>query len=130
MSIKSAAPSIDSLERASKKLSKEQNKQNLEKINWRIGENKLEKRSHEWVIYSKSKMLTIFLFSEIEAVCSRLDRLERALSRGYVGTRGDVFNSHTYEFFLCTFCQVSGVSNDQVFSTTIPTISSCHDSLT
>ena len=29
--------------------SSKKNKQNLEKINWRIGENKLEKRSHEWV---------------------------------------------------------------------------------
>ena len=44
MSIQSSASSIDSLERASKKLSKKQNKQNLEKINWRIGENKFEKR--------------------------------------------------------------------------------------
>jgi hypothetical protein len=32
---------------ASKKLSKKQNRQNLEKINWRIGENKFEKRSYE-----------------------------------------------------------------------------------
>ena len=44
MSNQTAAPSIDSLERASKKSSKKQNKQNLEKINWRIGENKFEKR--------------------------------------------------------------------------------------
>ena len=28
-----------------------ENKQNLEKENWRIGENKLEKRSHEQVIH-------------------------------------------------------------------------------
>ena len=31
--------------------SKKKDKQNLEKINWRIGENKFEKRSHEWVMY-------------------------------------------------------------------------------
>ena len=42
-----------SLEPTLKKSSK---KQNLEKINWRIGENKFEKRSHEWVIYSVSKL--------------------------------------------------------------------------
>jgi hypothetical protein len=47
LSNQSAAPSIDSLERASKESSKKQNKQNLEKINWRIGENKLEKKFHE-----------------------------------------------------------------------------------
>ena len=29
---------------------KKTNKQNLEKINWRIVENKYEKRSHEWVV--------------------------------------------------------------------------------
>ena len=29
--------------------SKKINKQNLEEINWRIGENNFEKRSHEWV---------------------------------------------------------------------------------
>ena len=39
--IKSRA--IDSLEYASKKSSRKQTKQNLEKINWRIGENRFEK---------------------------------------------------------------------------------------
>ena len=50
LSNQSAVPSIDSVERAWKKLSKKQNKQNLKKINSRIGENKFEKRSHEWII--------------------------------------------------------------------------------
>ena len=40
-------PSINSLELASKKLSKKKNTQNLEEINLGIGENNFEKRSHE-----------------------------------------------------------------------------------
>ena len=47
LSNQSAAPSIDFLEHTPNKSSKKQDKQNLEKINWRIGENKSKKRSHE-----------------------------------------------------------------------------------
>ena len=43
MSNQSAAPSLDSLEHASKKSSKKHKIQNLEKINWRIGESKFKK---------------------------------------------------------------------------------------
>ena len=50
--IKSVSSTIYKLFRTRlKKIKQKQNKQNLEKINWRIGENRFEKRSHEWVIY-------------------------------------------------------------------------------